>query len=69
MPIHDIIDNRNEKLVDHMNRILASTEATRFAVFRDEVGASRKEGKSMFPRLGSARVSWSQPSPLRQVSG
>jgi hypothetical protein len=39
MPIHDIIDNRNEKLVDHMNRILASTEATRFAVFRDKVRA------------------------------
>src|SRR2546427_1002429 len=32
MPIHDIIDNRNEKLVDHINRILASTEAARFAV-------------------------------------
>ena len=24
MPIHDIIDNRNEKLVDHINRIVAS---------------------------------------------
>lgn len=32
MPLHDIIDNRNEKLVDHINRILASTEAARFAV-------------------------------------
>ncbi len=32
MPSHDIIDNRNEKLVDHINRILASTEAARFAV-------------------------------------
>ena len=32
MPTHDIIDNRNEKLVDHINRILASTEAARFAV-------------------------------------
>src|SRR2546425_12778049 len=29
---HDIIDNRNEKLVDHINLILASTEAARFAV-------------------------------------
>jgi hypothetical protein len=29
---HDIIDNRNEKLVDHINRILGSTEAGRFAV-------------------------------------
>jgi len=32
MPTHDIVDNRNEKLVDHINRILASTEAARFAV-------------------------------------
>jgi len=32
MPAHDIIDNRNEKLVDHINRILASTDAARFAV-------------------------------------
>jgi hypothetical protein len=29
---HDIIDNRNEKMVDHINRILASTEAARLAV-------------------------------------
>jgi superfamily II DNA or RNA helicase len=29
---HDIIDNRKEKLVDHINRILSSTEAARFAV-------------------------------------
>ncbi len=29
---HDIIDNRNEKLADHINRILSSTEAARFAV-------------------------------------
>ena len=32
MPTHDIIDNRHEKLVDHINRILGSTEAARFAV-------------------------------------
>ncbi|MDA8077692.1 MAG: phospholipase D-like domain-containing protein [Nitrospiraceae bacterium] len=32
MPAHDIVDNRNEKLVDHINRILSSTEAARFAV-------------------------------------
>lgn len=31
MPAHDILDNRNEKLVDHINRILASTESARFA--------------------------------------
>ncbi len=32
MPTHNIIDNRNEKLVDHINRILDSSEAGRFAV-------------------------------------
>jgi len=32
MPTHDIIDNRREKLKDHINRILGSTEAARFAV-------------------------------------
>jgi superfamily II DNA/RNA helicase len=32
MPTHDIIDNQNEKLVDHINRILGSTGAARFAV-------------------------------------
>src|SRR3989442_7591009 len=29
---HDIIDNRKQKLVDHINRILSSTESARFAV-------------------------------------
>lgn len=29
---HDIIDNRDQKLVDHINRILRSTESARFAV-------------------------------------
>jgi len=32
MPAHDIIDNRHEKLIDHINRILSSTESARFAV-------------------------------------
>jgi len=32
VPRHDIIDNRHEKLVDHINRILSSTQAARFAV-------------------------------------
>ena len=32
MASHDIIDNRNEKLVDHINRILPSTERAKFAV-------------------------------------
>src|SRR6266705_822660 len=32
MPTHDIIDNRHEKLVDHINRMLDSTEYARFAV-------------------------------------
>jgi len=32
-----IIDNRKEKLVDHINRILSSTEAARFASRRAEI--------------------------------
>lgn len=32
MPTHDIIDNREQKLVDQIHRILSSTEAARFAV-------------------------------------
>lgn len=32
MPTHDIIDNRSQKLVDHINRMLDSTERARFAV-------------------------------------
>ena len=32
MPAHDIIDNRKEKLVDHINHILPSTERAKFAV-------------------------------------
>ena len=29
---HDIIDNRNEKLIEHVNLILDSTDRARFAV-------------------------------------
>jgi HKD family nuclease len=32
MPAHDIIDNRNEKLIDHLNEMLGSCERGRFAV-------------------------------------
>jgi hypothetical protein len=32
MPAHSIIDNRHEKLVDHIHRILETSEAARFAV-------------------------------------
>ncbi|MBW2146070.1 MAG: helicase [Deltaproteobacteria bacterium] len=32
MPTHDIIDNRDERLADSINRILTSTESARFAV-------------------------------------
>src|SRR6266567_1284616 len=32
MAAHDIIDNRAEKLVDHINQILGSTDSGRFAV-------------------------------------
>ncbi len=32
MPTHDINDNREQKPVDHINRILPATQAARFAV-------------------------------------
>ncbi len=32
MPIHDVIDNRNQKLVDQIKRILDSSDAAHFAV-------------------------------------
>ena len=32
MPAHDIIDNRNEKLIDHLNEMLGSCDRARFAV-------------------------------------
>ena len=32
MPAHDIIDNRSEKLIDHLNRILSTSGRGRFAV-------------------------------------
>ncbi|MFM6438185.1 MAG: helicase, partial [Microcystis panniformis] len=32
MPTHDIIDNRQQKLVDNINQILQSSEAAHFAV-------------------------------------
>jgi len=32
MPTHDIIDNRTEKLIDHLNQILGTSERARFAV-------------------------------------
>ena len=32
MPSHDIIDNRTERLVDHIRRILPGSQAARFAV-------------------------------------
>ncbi len=47
MPTHDIIDNRNEKLVDHINRILTSTEAARFAVGYFFLSGLESIGKSL----------------------
>ncbi len=32
MPACDIVDNRNEKLCDHINRMLGSTGVARLAV-------------------------------------
>ena len=32
MPTHDIIDNRTERLIDHLNQVLGTSERARFAV-------------------------------------
>ena len=32
MPTHDIIDNRTERLIDHLNQVLGTSESARFAV-------------------------------------
>lgn len=32
MPTHDIIDNRNERLVGHIRQILSDSQAAKFAV-------------------------------------
>jgi len=32
MPSNDIIDNRDQKLADHINQILGSTDAAKFAL-------------------------------------
>jgi hypothetical protein len=32
MPAHDIIDNRTERLMDHLGQMLGSSERARFAV-------------------------------------
>ena len=32
MPTHDIIDNRSEKLIDHIKQILPAAESAKFAV-------------------------------------
>jgi hypothetical protein len=36
MPIHDIINNRNEKPLDHLNGMLCSCDLARFAVGYDQ---------------------------------
>ena len=71
MPTHNIIDNRNEKLLDHINRILASTEAARFAVgyFFSEARRGQKElleteTSSRTPTNGSSS-SFSAASEMR----
>ncbi|HWW15177.1 MAG TPA: helicase-related protein [Candidatus Dormibacteraeota bacterium] len=47
MPTHDIIDNRAEKLVDHINRILNSTDSARFAVGYFFLSGLESIGKSL----------------------
>src|SRR6185437_8891378 len=49
MPSHDVIDNREEKLVDHINRILASSESARFAVGYFFLSGLESIAKSLAP--------------------
>ena len=49
MAIHDIIDNRSEKLVDHINEILGSTESCRFAVGYFFLSGLESIAKSLAP--------------------
>jgi len=34
MPTHDIIDNRTEKLIDHLNQMLGTSECVWIAIMR-----------------------------------
>jgi superfamily II DNA/RNA helicase len=49
MAIHDIIDNRSEKLVDHINEILGSTASCRFAVGYFFLSGLESIAKSLAP--------------------
>ncbi len=49
MAIHDIIDNRGEKLVDHINEILGSTASCRFAVGYFFLSGLESIAKSLAP--------------------
>ena len=49
MAIHDIIDNRSEKLVDHINEILGSTDSCRFAVGYFFLSGLESIAKSLTP--------------------
>ena len=64
MPSHDIMDNRHEKLVDHINRILSSTEAARFAVGHFFLSGL----ESIAERLAGEKEGWSRLTrSLREV--
>lgn len=49
MAIHDVIDNRDEKLVDHINQILGSTDLGRFAVGYFFLSGLESIAKSLAP--------------------
>jgi hypothetical protein len=68
MPAHDIIDNRNEKLVDHIRRILDSSDMARFAVgyfFLSGFGQTRKRK----PLRGLPETEWTEWSIAKLQRG
>ena len=49
---HDIIDNRDEKLVEHIKNILGSTDSARFAVGYFMEGSTKTQDGQILPSAG-----------------
>ena len=56
MPTHDIIDNRNSKLVDSIKTMLGQTEAARFAVGYFFVSGLESISKSLGPHVKELKL-------------
>ena len=59
MPQHDIIDNRSEKLLDHLGQMLGSSERARFAVGYLFLSGLTSVGRRLL-NLVHATYSWGQ---------